>query len=73
MKVVAWNARGVGRPNFVSQTGKLLKNMVLDILFLSESKINTNRTLNNFPRLQFNCYHLLINRIFWWSLVVLEF
>ena len=51
MKIVAWNVRGPTHPNFVSQIRKVLKNVALDILFLSKTKINANKTLNIFPKL----------------------
>ena len=59
MKVVSWNVRGVGRPCFVSQIRKLLKNVAPDILFLCEIKVNVNRSMNIFPKLQFYCYEFI--------------
>ena len=38
--------RGVSRPIFVSQVMKLLKNIGPEILFLSETKISANKSMN---------------------------
>ena len=59
MKVVAWNVTGDGCPFFVSQIRKLLKNVTPDILFLCETKVNANKSMNIFPKLQFNCYEFI--------------
>ena len=56
MKVVAWNVRGVERPLFVSQVRKLVNNTTHDILFLSKTRINANRTMNILPKIPFECY-----------------
>ena len=59
MKVVAWNVRGAGLPLFVSQVRKLVKNTTPDILFLFETRINANRTMNILPKLPFECYDIV--------------
>ena len=59
MKVVAWNVREAGRPFFVSQIMKLLKNVAPDILFLCETEVNANRSMNIWPKLQFNCHEFI--------------
>ena len=44
---------------FVSQIKKLLKNVAADILFLCETKVNANRSMNVLPKFQFNCYEFI--------------
>ena len=50
MKIVAWNIRGPVTVILYLKSGRF-KKMSLDILFLSETKINANKTLNIFPKL----------------------
>ena len=56
MKVVTWNVRGTGRPDFVSQVRKLLKDLTPDILFLFETRVNANRSIDILAKLQFDCF-----------------
>ena len=56
MKIVVWNIRGAGHPDFVSQVKKLSRKFSPDILFLSETKVNANRSLDILPELQFECF-----------------
>ena len=56
MKIVVWKIRGAGRPDFVSQVKKLSRKFSPDILFLSETKVNANRSLDILPELQFECF-----------------
>ena len=54
MKIVAWNIRRVGCPDFLSQVKKLSRKFAQSILFLSETKVNASRSLNILPKLQFD-------------------
>ena len=45
MKVIAWNVRGDGHPNFVSQVRKLSRKIAPDIMFLYETKVSANRSM----------------------------
>ena len=56
---MAWNVKGVGRPDFVSQVRKLLKNLAPNILFLSKTEVNTNRTMDTLLKLEFDCYDFI--------------
>ena len=59
MKVIAWNVRGTRHTFFVSQIRKLLKSVAPDILFLSETKVNANRSMNILPKLRFKYYEFI--------------
>ena len=59
MKIVAWNIRGVGRPDFLSQVKKLSRKFAPNILFLSETKVNASRSLNILSKLQFGSFNFV--------------
>ena len=56
MRIVAWNIRGAGRPDFLSQVKKLPSKFDPSILFLSKTKVNANKSLDIYPELQFDCF-----------------
>ena len=59
MNIVAWDIRGAGCPGFLSQVKKLVKKLEHNILFLSGTKINANRSLEILPKLQFDCFDFI--------------
>ena len=56
MKIVAWNIKGVGRLDFLSQVKKLSRNFVTSILFISETKVNASRSLDILLKLEFDSF-----------------
>ena len=56
MKIVAWNIRGIGQSDFLSQVKKLVKKFEPNILFLLKKKINVGRSFDILPKLQFECF-----------------
>ena len=56
MKIVAWNIRGAGRLDFLSQVKKLGRKFDHSILFLSETKVTACRSLEILPKLHFDSF-----------------
>ena len=52
MKIVVWNIRGAGHPDFLSQVPKLSRKFSPSILFLFETRVDASRSLDIFPKLQ---------------------